>query len=202
MMPQHAARNGGRAKPPGGRRASGAEVQARLDFADKMLRDGHARADVVEAMASKFGVSTRAADSYIARARDRWAEESKGSREVARAAALSRLDRLSGKAEKRGQFGAAVSAEKLRAQVTGILVPQAVEVKATIASTAPPAEELSDEALAEELASIASLLSHMVRAGQVEATPSFIADVRALAEAVGLLPASSPVRALPLPAYA
>lgn len=137
-MPQHAAKNGGRAKPPGGRRTSAAEGQARLDFADKMLRDGHARGDVVDAMAAKFGVSTSAADSYIARARDRWAEESKGAREVERSAALSRLDRLLGKAEKRGQFGAAVSAEKLGAQVTGILAPQAVEVEATVAPATAP----------------------------------------------------------------
>ncbi|MBX3506489.1 MAG: hypothetical protein KF895_13505, partial [Parvibaculum sp.] len=200
-MPQHAAKNGGRAKPPGGRRASGAEVQARLDFADKMLRDGHSRADVVGAMTSKFGVSMRAADSYIARARDRWAEESKGVREVERVASLNRLDRISGKAEKRGQFGAAVSAEKLRAQVTGLLAPQAVEVKATVETAKPAEPDLSDAAIAEELSAIASVLSYMVKAGHIEVTGGLIADVRELAEAVGLLPASAPARAFASPSH-
>ena len=81
---------------------SQAAVQRRLDRTDKMLREGTARAELVESMTRTFGVSTRAADSYIAKARDRWADESKDVREVERAATLSRLDHLSGKAEKRG----------------------------------------------------------------------------------------------------
>jgi hypothetical protein len=180
VMPQHAAKNGRRVSPPGGRRASAAEVQARLDFADKLLRDGNSRADVVEAMSSKFGVSTRAADSYIARARDRWAEESKGAREVERAAALSRLDLLSGKAEKRGQFGAAVSAEKLRTQVTGILAPQAVEVKATVSPVAIDEKPMSQQDIAEELASCAWGLTYMLESQKVEVTPTLVESVRGL----------------------
>ncbi len=182
-MPQHAAKNGGRAKPPGGRRASAAEVQVRLDFAEKRLRDGHARGDVVDAMAAQFGVSTRAADSYIARARERWAEESKGAREVERTAVLSRLDRLSGKAEKRGQFGAAVSAEKLRAQVTGILAPQAVEVKATVATATSNDEAMTDEQIVEELAECASFMAYMLverRDKPLASTPQIIESVRLL----------------------
>jgi hypothetical protein len=168
-----------------------AEVQRRLDHADKLLRDGKARADVVDSMVRTFGVSTRAADSYIAKVRERWAEESKGTRDVDRSATLARLDRISGKAENRGAFGAAVSAEKLRAQVTGLLVPQAVEVKATIAIVAAPDENLSDAAIAEELSAIASLLASMVKAGHIEVTGELVADVRELAEAVGLLAPSA-----------
>jgi hypothetical protein len=151
-------------------------------------------------MTSTFGISTRAADSYIARARERWAEESKDVREAERAATLARLDRLSGKAETRGAFSAAVSAEILRAQVNGLLAPQAVEVKATLATAKPPDAALSDAAIAEELAAIASVLAYMVKAGHIEVTGGLIGDVRELAEAVGLLPASAPVRAfVPLP---
>lgn len=180
-MLQHAARNGARAKPPGGRRASGAEVQVRLDFADKMLCEGHSRADVVEAMTSKFGVSTRAADSYIARARARSADESKSAREVERVAALSRLDRLSGKAEKRGQFGAAVSAEKLRAQVTGILAPQPAEVQATVApATTAPDAEMTAQRIVEEMADIAVFMSYMLETHEVELTPRLTESVDTL----------------------
>jgi hypothetical protein len=85
------------------------EVAQRLDHADKLLRDGKPRAEVVESMTRMFGVSTRAADSYIAKARERWASESKDVREVERGVTLARLDRLSGKAEHRGAFAAAVS---------------------------------------------------------------------------------------------
>lgn len=52
------------------------------------------------------------------------------------------------KAEKRGAFAAALSAEKLRAQINGLLAP--VEVKATVAAAAPPVPEMTyEEALAE-----------------------------------------------------
>lgn len=206
-MPQHVAGNGGRTKPPGGRRASGAEVQARLDFADKMLRDGRSRGDVVGAMASRFGTSTRAADSYIARARRRWVEESKGTREVERVAALNRLDRLSGKAEKRGQFGAAVSAEKLRAQVTGILATQAVEVKPAVATTTSNDEAMTDEQIVEELAECASFMAYMLverRDNPLTPTPQImdsvrllVGEVRKLGQIVGVLHAPLPAPALP-----
>jgi len=205
-MLQHAAKNAGRAKPPGGRRASAAEVQARLDFADKMLREGHSRGDVVEAMASKFGASTRAADSYIANARDRWAEESKGTREAERVAALNRLDRLSGKAEKRGQFGAAVSAEKLRAQVTGILAPQAVEVKATVAPATGTEEPMTDEQVIEEIAECAALMAYMLDRQDRPVAPTprlaegvklLLVEVRKLGQRVGVLRAPATPPALP-----
>lgn len=67
-------------------------------------------------------------------------------REVERAAALARLDRLSAKAEARGAFAAAVSAEKLRAQIGGLLAP--VEVKVAAEPTPPP-EMTLEEAVAE-----------------------------------------------------
>lgn len=203
---QLAAKNGTHTKPPGGRRVSHAEVQRRLDHADQMLREGKARADVVASMMSTFGVSTRAADSYIARARERWADESKGEREVERAATLARLDRLSGKAEKRGQFGAAVSAEKLRAQVTGVLAPHSIEVKATVAPASPPNDEnLSDHDIIEELAEIAVFMAHLLGSHDVTATPNVVdavrillGDVDVLAQRVGIVQMGGP-QSLPSP---
>ena len=204
-MPQNAARKRGQRKPPGGRRVSEAEVQRRLDHADKMLREGKPRAEVVESMRAAFGVSTRAADSYIAKARERWATESKDVREVECGVTLARLDRLSGKAEHRGAFAAAVSAEKLKAQVNGLLAPQAIDLKATVTHAVPPADEnLSDEQIAEELAGIGWVLASMLERREVVVTPSIvdsvrglIKEVRALGQHVGLIPASAPVPALP-----
>lgn len=204
-MPQHAARKRGARKPPGGRRVSEAEVQRRLDHADKLLREGKPRAEVVESMARTFGVSTRAADSYIAKVRERWATDSKDVREVERAVTLARLDRLSGKAEGRGAFGAAVSAEKLKAQVNGLLAPQAVEVKATVThATAAADENLSDQQIAEELAGIGWVLASMLERGEVQVTPSLVESVRGLIEEtrglavlVGLIPAPARLPALP-----
>ncbi len=203
-MPQLAAKNRSPTKPPGGRRVSAAEVQRRLDHAEKLLREGKPRAEVVESMTRTFGVSTRAVDSYIARTRERWASESKDVREVERAVTLARLDRLSGKAEHRGAFAAAVGAEKLKAQVNGLLAPQAIEVKATVTSATPAADEnLSDQQIAEELASIGWVLASMLERGEVQVTPSLvesvrglIKDVRTLGQHVGLLPASASVPAL------
>ncbi len=180
-------------------------MQRRLDHADKLLREGKPRAEVVESMTRAFGVSTRAADSYIARARERWASESRDVREVERGVTLARLDRLSGKAEGRGAFGAAVSAEKLKAQVNGLLAPQAIEVTATVTNAAPAADEdLSDQAIAEELVAIGSVLASMLRKGEVQVTPSLlesvrglIQDVRVVGQLVGLIPAPAPVPTLP-----
>lgn len=136
--------------------------------------------------------------------RERWAEDSKDGRETQRAITLARLDRLSGKAEGRGAFGAAVSAEKLKAQVNGLLAPQAIEVKATVTNAMPPAvENLSDQETAEELASIGWVLTSMLRKGEVEVTPSLVEsvrglinEVRALGQLVGLIQAPSPGPAL------
>jgi hypothetical protein len=186
-MPQNAAKKEGRTKPPGGRRVSASEVQRRLDAVDEMLRAGKTRAEVVESMVRAFGLAPRSADSYIARARERWAEESKGDREVARTAALARLDRLSGKAEDRGAFGAAVAAEKLKAQVSGLFAPQQLDVRAAVVPAAPPEDEMSEQTIGEELAAVAALLARMITAGEVEATPDLVSDVRTLAEAVGLV---------------
>jgi hypothetical protein len=207
-MPQHAATNQGAPRPPGGRRASKAEVQRRLDHADKLLRDGKPRAEVVDSMVRTFTISVRAADSYIARVRERWAEESKGGRETERASTLARLDRLSGKAERRGSFAAAVSAEKLKAQVNGLLAPQAIEVKATVTQevSAAQEEEQSDQARAEELMSIAWCLTHMMSSREVEVTPRLVDSARGLLKAAGDLarlvgatdePALAPPRLLP-----
>lgn len=72
----------GASEPPGGRRMSEAEVPRRLHHADKLRREGKPRGEVVASMTHRFGVSTCAADSCIARARERWATESKDVRDV------------------------------------------------------------------------------------------------------------------------
>ncbi len=180
-------------------------MQRRLDHADKLLREGKARAEVVEEMTRAFGVSTRAADSYIAKTRERWVAESRDVREVERGVTLARLDRLSGKAEGPGAFGAAVSAEKLKAQVNGLLAPQTVEVKATVTHAQSAADEnLSDQQIAEELAGIGWVLASMLERREVQVTPGLVESVRGLVEEtrglavlVGLIPAPASVPALP-----
>lgn len=163
VMPQDAAKNGRLSKPPGGRRVGLTEVERRLDHVERMMRDGRTRADVVASMAATFGVSPRAADEYIRRARERLATEAKGTREAERSATIARLDRLSKKAEARGAFGAAVNAERLRAQVLGLMAPQAVEVSANVntvvdAASSPEDADLTPEQIDEELEAIADVL--------------------------------------------
>lgn len=70
QMVRDAAKNRGATKPPGGRPARKAEPAQRLDYADKMLREARPRADIVASKRSTFGLSERAADSYIAKARE------------------------------------------------------------------------------------------------------------------------------------
>ena len=98
-----------------------------------------------------------------------------------------------------------MSAEKLKAQVNGLLAPQAIEVKATATNATPaPDENLSDQQIAEELASIGWVLASMLERGDVQVTPTLveslrglIKDVRALGQHVGLIPVPAPLPALP-----
>ncbi len=151
--------------PGGGRRVTEAEKQRRLDATERLMRDGASRAAIVEAMGKRFGVSPRAADEYIRRARERLSFEARGTRETERAETVARLDQLSRKAETRGAFGAAVNAERLRAQVLGLMAPQAVEMQATVhttahqASSSPEDEDLTEEQIDAELEAIAEVLS-------------------------------------------
>lgn len=155
-MGQFAATKRGTGKR-GGTRVSKTEVARRLDVADRLLREQRPRPVIINALRTEFGVGTRAADEYIRRARERWAVESLGDRDAARAATILRLEHLSVKAEKRGAFAAAVSAEKLRAQINGLLA--AVEVKATVeAAASPPAREPTLAEALEELEAIEEIL--------------------------------------------
>lgn len=123
-MPRIAANN----RPPGGRRGTEAELSRRLARVDELLRGGTSRGDVVATCAREFGCASRTADDYIARVRQRWATESSPeTRADDRARALGRLDELSKKAEKRGAFGAAVSAERLKVDVLGLKEPERIE---------------------------------------------------------------------------
>lgn len=124
-MPRIAAKKG----PPGGRRASAAEVDRRLSRVEQLLRDGNDRASVVAIVGHEFGVGARTVDDYIARARSKWNRESAETRADDRLTALSRLDELSRKAEKRGAFGAAVAAERLRVDVQGLKAPEQIEAE-------------------------------------------------------------------------
>lgn len=149
--------------PGGGQRVTEVEKLRRLDVTERMMRDGASRADVLGAMGTQFGLSTRAADEYMRRARERLAVEAKGAREDERAATVTRLDHLSKKAEARGAFGAAVNAERLRAQVLGLMAPQAVEMRATVRAHAhdawsPEDEDLTEEQIDAELEAIAEVL--------------------------------------------
>ena len=58
-----------------------------------------------------------------------------------------RLHHVSAAAEKRGAFAVVVSAEKLRAQINGVLAP--LEIKATVTPGAPARALSLEEAVAE-----------------------------------------------------
>ena len=153
--------------PGGGRRVTEAQKFQRLDVTEHLMRGGASRAEILGALSEQFGLSTRAADAYAGRARQRLAVEAKGTRETERATTVSRLDHLSKKAEARSNFAAAVGAEKLKAQVLGLMAAQAVEVRATVQTnpeSSPEDEDLTAEAVDEELAAIAEAL----RAGRAE----------------------------------
>ena len=158
---------------------SKAEYALRLDLADRMLRDGRSRADVVKAMRAEFGSSTRAADAYMRRTRDRWTSESAATRPTDRDATIARLEHLSGKAEKRGAFAAAVGAERLLADVRGVRAPERVEVHADVAS-APAPRELSWQESMEEIADSVRLVTTLVEKGILPPAANMRRDALAL----------------------
>jgi transposase len=171
--------------PPGGRRVGAAEVERRLAVVESLLREGRSRSEVVNEMAARFGASTRTADDYIARVREAWAGNAGARREAERGATIARLEDLSRKAEKRGNFAAAVAAERLLADVRGVRAPQELEVRTTQAQP-PPEVDLTEEQIVEELSSAVEVLARALARGPTEPTRALAEAARELAEAVGL----------------
>ncbi|MFO0662988.1 MAG: hypothetical protein U0174_03500 [Polyangiaceae bacterium] len=142
----------------GGHRPSDAEVNHRLEAADVLLRGGAAPAEASRALVAQFGISQRCASAYVARVHARWEAESREGREQKRDQALARLTQLSRSAEARGAFGAAVQAEKVKAQINGLLAPQQVQVQAAVQVSPSQKDDFSLAAVVEELEAIEEIL--------------------------------------------
>lgn len=182
-MPGNVAKTGG-CPTARGPRLSKADVHVRVEFAHRLLAQDKSRIEIVEAMRARFKMSTRAADRYLARARERAEKEAATGRDAMRVETVKRLDALSRKAEKANQFASAVGAERLRAQTLGLLAAQELEVKNTVTVATPPREDLTPAQIREEMAELIDFVAECVTHGTIEVTPELVANVGRLSAAV------------------
>jgi hypothetical protein len=169
---------------PHGPRPSAFDTNQRIELAHRLVLAGKSRAEIVATMRGTFGISERAADRALSRARERAAKESAAGREAVREAMVKQLDRSVRRAERHKQGAAEVGALRLKAQILGLLAPQAVELQTT-AHVPPPLPEPTLEEAYRELASSVPLLVAGMRRGDVSPTPELKAAARALAIACG-----------------
>lgn len=113
--------------PPGGKRASRAEVERRSRSIEQMLASGKTRHE----MARATGMPLRTVDEYARRVRARWQEDAQAHANDARGRALRRLLALRERLLAANAWGPLVSLERLIADVEG--------VRGT-ANAGPPAE--------------------------------------------------------------
>ena len=169
---------------PHGPRPSAFDTNQRIEIAHRLVLAGKSRAEIVATMRSTFHISERAADRALSHARERAAKESAEGREAMRAAMVKQLDRSVRRAERYKQGAAEVGALRLKAQVLGLLAPQALEVQTTV-HVPPSLPEPTLEEAYRELTGLVPMLVDCVRRGDIEPTPKFCMSVRHLAEVVG-----------------
>jgi hypothetical protein len=147
-MPRNAA------KPPrgGGHRISAAQAEKRLDAVEELLAAGRPRRAVVAECERRFKMAERTCDDYIRKTRERWSAERAEAQPSEREAAISRLQRLARKLEKRQQWGALVSVERLLVDIFGLRLSHVdlhAQVDAQVVQGAEP--EITEERAAEIL---------------------------------------------------
>ena len=150
-----------------------------------MLNEGRARAEIVAAMQGTFrGISVRAVDRCLSKVRKRMLALGTKDREALRFETVKRLESVSRKAERDRNYTAVVGAERLKAQALGLLAPQELNVKSTVAVATAGREALTPEQVGEELVALVEMVTEFVVRGTIQVTPSFSANVSRLAAAV------------------
>ncbi len=171
-------------KPPGGRRSTRATVDRRTGRVEKLLLDGYRRRDVVRLVGKEFGVSPRTIDSDIKRARKNLANLGTTTREKLRADAIKRLRGISRKAQQRGNYAAAVSAERTVAEILGLKAPKHLDITTEISAQPVTEPEMTLEEANEELERLPELLTSLIESGSLKPTGDLVRNVDELSKAL------------------
>jgi len=91
-----------------------------VDTVYGLLCEGQSRGDIVRFVADQWGVTDRQADNYIARAREKLAQDADMARPAWLAEALGRLRRYEQAAYKRGNVQCALNSVALQAKLIGM----------------------------------------------------------------------------------
>lgn len=123
-----------------------AEIIRRVDIVEQLIGQGLTTREIINDCTQRFGVCSATVDRYIARVRERWIAE----REVERATdvevTIARVSRMARKLEAKRAWAPWMQAEKLLADIKGVLAPQRHEhkVAAVVAQVGPQAEVPDD----------------------------------------------------------
>lgn len=130
----------------------------RVDVVEQLIGQGMTTREIINDCTQRFGVSSATVDRYIARVRERWVAEREAERATDVEVTIARVSRMARKLEAKRAWAPWMQAEKLLADIKGVLAPQRHEhkVAAVVAQVGPQAElpddffeQASDEFLAE-----------------------------------------------------
>lgn len=104
---------------PGPTRATGADLEARLDQIERLDLAGASYLEIAGFAAKSWGVTRRQTSRYLLAVRERYMHTYEADRAKRRARRLLRLERLGRKAEAAGELAAAIAAERTAARIEG-----------------------------------------------------------------------------------
>jgi hypothetical protein len=172
-------------KPPGVRRLGAVEVLRRERAIEEMLALGMNREQVLAACSREFEMPSRTVDDYVERIRKAWAEEAARTRPERREAGRARLLLLREDLKRWKQGGPLVALERLLCDIDGTKEPEAVRIEADVKAT-PLETEMSEEAIAEEMAELVACIPAFLRAETLAPSDELRAVVLQLGRELGL----------------
>ena len=104
------------------KRSTASATAFRVDTVYGLLCEGQSRGDIVRFASEQWGVTDRQTDTYIARARDKLAQDADMARPAWLAEALGRLRKYEQQASKRGQLQVAINSVGMQAKLIGFEV--------------------------------------------------------------------------------
>lgn len=118
----------------------------RVDVVEQLIGQGLTTREIINDCTQRFGVSSATVDRYIARVRERWIAEREAERATDVEVTIARVSRMARKLEAKRAWAPWMQAEKLLADIKGVLAPQRHEHKvAAVVATVGPQAEVPDD---------------------------------------------------------
>lgn len=170
---------------PARARSHSEELAARLDTVEAWLAQRRPRSEIIELAQTKWGISVRQADRYLAQAAARWHEQLEPEREACRRRNLATVDTGIAEAFRHHKLRDVAALVRLRAMLDGSLNTQPVPFP-----TSTPAAEESPVSVPELLRTITTLVHCESAAGEL--SPELRREMSDLLSALSSAMNSSP----------